>query len=201
MLKFFNNASGFMGLTLTTLGLFIASSMLLVIVCFLVVSNPWQETETLHAIARSITTRIQDMDAQFYESTILYQPPPSKFQYTIQVSTEYLTVCAKNSWGQTLCVRERFIIRAWPRNNTMTWTTGEDLHRFVNETYGHCGTQEDPLPYANLSELENEQEDCATLLALHPLRLWSGTPLCIERVSLFDDTGDRYDLILLYQIE
>lgn len=199
MLKSINNSSGFMGLTLTTLGLLIASGILLLVVCSLVFSNPWQETEELHAIARGVSTRIQDMDSRFYESTILYQCPRSKYQYTIQVSTEYITVSAKSTWGETFSVKERFVVHPWPRNDTLNWTTGSELHRFLNETYGHWGTPEDPLPFMNLSELENGREECATLLALHPLRIRSNTPLYIEKVSIFDDTGEKHDVILLYQ--
>jgi hypothetical protein len=199
MLKFINNSSGFMGLTLTTLGLFIASGILLLVVCSLVFSNPWQEIEELHEIARDISTRIQDMDSRFYESTILFQCPPSKFQYAFRVSTEYITVIAKSTWGDTIAMRERFVVHPWPRNDTFNWTTGADLHRFLNETYGHWGTQEDPLPFMNLSELERDREECATFLALHPIGIRSNIPLYIEKISIFDDTGEKYDFILLYQ--
>ena len=199
MSKFIKNSKGFMGLTMTTLGLFIASGILFLAVCSLVFSNAWQETEELHAIARGISTHIQDMDSRFYDCTFAYQCPPNKYQYTIWVSTEYITVSAKNLWGATVSVNERLIVHPWPRNSTMNWTTGYELHRFLNETCGKWGTSEDPLSIMNLSELENDQENCARLLAVCPLCLHPNIPVCIEKVSLFDDTREKHDVILLYQ--
>lgn len=190
-----------MGFTLTSVGLLIASGILLIVVCSLIASNPWQETEELHAVARNVATRVQDMDSRFYENTFVYQCPLRTYQYTIQLSTEYVTVSAKNIWGETLSVKERFIVHPWPRNDTMNWTTGYELHCFLNETYGHWGTSEDPLPLMNLSEFENDRENCTTRLASYPLSMRVTTPLYFEKVSLFDDAGEKHDTVLLYQIK
>ncbi len=188
-----------MGLTLTSFGLLIISTIFFLIVCSYIVSNPWQETEELHAIARDVSMRVQDMDSRFFECTIVYQCPLRTYQYTMQVSTEYLTISAKNSWGQTISVKERFVVRPWPRNDTMNWTTGRDLHCYLNETYGHWGDQGDALSSSSFSELDNDRENCTIRLASHPLNLHIGTPVCIEKVSLFDDGGKKHEFILLYQ--
>ena len=196
-----NDSSGFMGLTLTNLGLFIASALLLLAVFSLVASSDWQRTEELHAIARDISARIQDMDATFFEHSLLYQCPQKKYDYTITISAEYISVSTKNSLGVPITVKERFIVRPWLRNLTMNWTTGNQLHKFLNTTYGHLGTPHDPLPANVLTTLKKDQEEIGVFLALHPVSFRPDTPFSFEKVILVDDNDEHYTCVLLYQIK
>jgi hypothetical protein len=199
MSKFIDNPHGFMGLTLTNLGLFIASGVLLLAICSLVAHSDWQRTEELHAIAHDISSRIQDLDATFFEHSVLYQFPPKNYDYAIAASTEYITVSTKDTWGTTISVKERFVIHPWPRNDTINWTAGSQLHNYLNTTYGHWGTQQDPLPSSNLTEFEQNRKTTIMFLALHPLEIRSDTQLTIEKVTIFDDNGENHAFVLLYQ--
>jgi hypothetical protein len=189
-----------MGLLFSDLGLFIASGVLLLAVCSLVAYSDWQRTEELRVIARDISSRIQDLDATFFEHSVLYQCPEKKYDYTITASAEYLTVSARGSLGATISVKERFVVRPWPRNETVNWTTGSQLHNYLNKTYCHGGTQQDPLTSSNLTELEQDRQATVVFLALHPLEIRSDMPLTIEKVAIFDDSGENHSFILLYQI-
>ena len=199
MLKFIKNSQGIMGLTLSHIGLFIATGILLAAVCTLIFYNNWQRTEELRAITQSVSTLIQDMDARFFENTTLFQFPTKNYQYSIELSTEYIVLSAKGYWGNDISVKERFIIHPWPRNRTANWTTGNELHGLLNETYGHNGTKEDPISLMNLTDLENEKKASVSVLALKPLELAVDAPLYVEKISTFDDMGGRHDFILMYQ--
>lgn len=199
MSKFIRDSHGIMDLTLSQVGLFIATGIFLASICSLVFYNNWQRIDELHAIATSISTCIQDMDTRFFENTTMYQYPYKNYPYVVEASTEYITVSAKGYWGNSISVKERMIIHPWPRNATSNWTTGHGLHDFLNKTYGHWGTQEDPLPLQNLTNVETDWEESVVFLALHPLGLQVNVPLYIEKVSIFDDAGGRHDFILMYQ--
>jgi hypothetical protein len=199
MLKFIKDSHGVMDLSLSQVGLFIATGILLAAICSVVFYNNWQRTDELHSIATSISTRIQDMDTMFFENTTMYQCPYKNYHYMIEASTEYITTSAKGYWGNSISMKERMIVHPWPRNASSNWTTGHELHDFLNTTYGHWGTQEDPLLLENFTDLESDWEKSVLILALHPLELQVNAPLCIEKVSIFDDAGGRHDFILMYQ--
>jgi len=199
MSKFIKNSHGIMGLTLSHIGLFIATGILLAAVGTVIFYNNWQRTEELHAIANSVSMLIQDMDARFFDNITMFQFPNKNYQYTVELSTEYIAMSAKGYWGHDISVKERFIIHPWPRDRISNWTTGGDLHTYLNETYGRQGTKDDPLPMANLSEIDNDHETSVLFFALQPLKVRVHAPLYVEKVSIYDDTGGRHDFILVYQ--
>jgi hypothetical protein len=143
MLRCIHDNNGVIDLTLSQIGLFIATTILLTVVFSLVFSNDWQRTAELHSLATSFSNLLSDTDNRFFENTIRFQFPQKDYTYQIRISTEYITISAKGNWDADLFVTERFLIRPWPRFSTQNWTTGGDLHSYLNETCGHRGTKND----------------------------------------------------------
>jgi hypothetical protein len=199
MLKFTKNTYGVVGLTLSQIGLFFATAILLAAVFSVIYHNDWQRTNELHMIASGFSSLVQDMDTRFFENKTLYQFPEKEHSYTIQLSTEYIVVSAIGTWNNDLSVKERFVIRPWPRSSNQNWTTGEELHTYLNGTYGHYGTADDPITPANLIDFLKEYNTTASLLVLHPLEIYRSKPVYVEKVFLFYDSEIKYDVLLVYQ--
>jgi hypothetical protein len=200
MLRCIQDNNSVIDLTLSQIGLFIATAILLTVVLSLVFYNDWQRTAELHSLATSFSNLLGDIDNRFFENTIPYQFPQKDYTYLIRISTEYITLSAKGNWDTDLFVTERFLIRPWPRFSTQNWITGGDLHSYLNETCGHRGTKNDAIPKINFTELYTEQNKTMSFFALHPLEILGRELVYLEKVTIFYDDGKSHDFILVYQL-
>ena len=197
--RFTKDRTGIMGLTLSKIGLFLATSILLVAVFVTINSSDWQKTAELQSLASSFSALLEDMDSRFFEHSTLFLFSENDYSYTVKLSTEYIVISMKEPQGTTLSVLERFLTRPWIRLSEQNWTTGADLHAYLNITYGHQGTSHDPISAENFTEFMQEYNASALFFAIHPLELIIGEPVVLEKVSLFYDDTNRLDLLLVYQ--
>jgi len=189
-----------MGLTLTQVGLILATGILLTVVLSLVFSNDWQRTAELQSQASSFSNLLGDVDNRFFEQTSRFQFSHTDYAYSVSISTEYILITAKGSWDGDLIVTKKLFSPAWLRLPQQNWTTGEDLHTYLNRTYGHRGTQNDSIHSENFTQLYQELNNTISFFASHPLEILIKEPVFIEKVTIFYDETKRHDFLLLYQM-
>lgn len=200
MSRCIKDTNGMVGLTLSQIGLFIATGILLTVVLSFVFSNDWQRNEELQSLATSFSNLLMDIDNNFFENTTLFQFPEKDYPYKVTLSTEYIALYAKGNWNTDLFVTNRFLIRPWPRSPHQNWTTGDDLHSYLNKTCGHYGTKNDSLSAENLTFLCREQNTTIPYYALHPLEIFLREPVYLEKVTIFYDGENKHDFLLVYQL-
>jgi len=189
-----------MGLTLSQIGLFLATGILLTAVFFLVFSNDWQRTAEIRSFSSSFSNLVEDIDNSFFEKTTKFQFPSKNYAYTVKLSTDYIVISAKGFWGSNLFVSERFLIPPVPRSSHQNWTTGEDLHEYLNTTCGHRGTKNDSISSVNFTQLSQEQNTTISFYALHPLEILIREPVFLEKVTIFYNGEKKHDFLLVYQL-
>ena len=200
MSRFTKDTNSIMGLTLSQIGLFLATGILLTAVFFLVFSSDWQRTAEIRSFASSFSHLVEDIDNRFFENTTRFQFPVKSYAYTVQLSTEYIVISAKGFWDTDLFVAERFLIRPWPRSSHQKWTTAEDLHEYLNTTCGHRGIKNDSISSVNFTQLSQEQNTTISFYALHPLEMLIREPVFLEKVTIFYDSEKKHDFLIVYQL-
>ncbi len=188
-----------MDISLTHLGLLIATAILLSAIFSFVFTNDWQRTAELQAQASGLSNLLCDTDNSFFERINMFTFTDKEYPFTAKISTEYLMLTSTGSWQNTLKVATKFIIQPWLRTNQQNWTTGEDLRVFLNKTYHHTGTQNDPITSKNFTEFLQQLNNTTTSYAKEPLNILINKPVFIEKTILYYDQK-KYDLLLLYQI-
>lgn len=189
---------GFVDFTLAYIGLFLITGILLTVVFSFVFFNDWQRTAELQALANSFSNQLEELNYLFFENTNIFQLPKKNYVYHVQVSTEYIMIYAKGSWNTNLFIKHRFITRPWPRLPAQNWTTGEELRLYLNETCGHHGTINDPIPAEEFLRLLKEQNATISFFALQPLELQI-KPVVLEKISIYYDGEKKQDFLLIYQ--
>ena len=200
MSRFMNNTNGIMGLTLSQIGLFLATGILLTAVFFLVFSNDWQRTAEIRSFSSSFSNLVEDIDNSFFEKTTRFQFPSKNYAYTVKLSTGYIVISAKGFWDADIFVAERFLIQPWPRSSHQNWTIGEDLHEYLNTTCGHRGIKNDSISSVNFTQLSQELNTTISFYALHPLEILIREPVFLEEVTIFYDGEMKHDFLLVYQL-
>jgi hypothetical protein len=195
-----NNTNGIIGLTLSQIGLFLATGILLTVVFSLVFTSDWQRTAEIQSFASSFSQLVEDVDSSFFEKTTEFQFPSKNYAYTAKLSTGYIILSAKGFWDTDLFVAERFLIQPWPRSSYQNWTTGEDLHEYLNTTCGHRGTKNDSISSVNFNQLSQELNTTISFYALHPLEMLIREPVFLEKVTIFYDDEKKHDFLLVYQL-
>ena len=130
MLRFIKNSYGIMGLTLSQIGLIIATGILLTAVFSMIFLNDWQRNAELKNIATSFSTTVEGMDTRFFENTTEFHFPDKTYYYNVSISTEYIIVSSEGNQNNKLSIKERFIAKPWPWTTNQTWKTGKELHNY-----------------------------------------------------------------------
>jgi hypothetical protein len=201
MSKFIKDNHGIMGLTFSHIGLIIATGILIVAVFSIIFLNDWQRNAELKNIATSFSTIVEGMDTRFFENTTEFHFPDKTYYYNVSISAEYITVTAKGNQNNKLSIKERFIVKPWPRTSDQTWKTGEELHNYCLYTYGHSGILSDPITQADLDGLNTDKETASILLASTPLYVQTNNPAYIEKVIIYYDYAEEQEFLLIYQLE
>jgi hypothetical protein len=199
MLQCTNNTSGVMGLTLSQLGLFLATGILLAAVVSFVFFNSSQRANELRSFATDFSMLLNDMETQFIENTTRFQFPKKAYSYTVQLSSRYIVVTAKDSWGRNFHVAERFLIEPWIRSSSENWTSGDDLHAYLYSIYGHHGTQNDSISLENFSVVLQQRNVSEEFFASHPFDILIREPVFVEKVIIYCEDKQSYDVLLIYQ--
>jgi len=201
MSKFIKDNHGIMGLTLSQIGLIIATGILVAAVFSIIFLNDWQRNAELKNIATSFSTIVEGMDTRFFENTTEFHFTEKPYYYNVSISTEYIIVSAEGNQNNKLSIKERFLIQPWPRPSDQTWKTGEELHNYCLNNYSHSGTISDPIAQADLDELNIYKENAGIYLALNPLYLKINKSVYIEKVIIYYGTTEKKDFLLIYQLE
>lgn len=194
-----NDTHGILSLPLSQIGLFLATGILLSAVLSLVFFNNWQRTSDLKSFSSSFSSLTEDMGILFFENKTKFQFPERTYPYKIQLSSEYIGIVAKGFWGSDLHMTERLHRQVWIRSPVQNWTSGDDLHEYLNQTYGHHGEIDDLLPSENFTTLLQEQNTSVVFYSLQPLEIIIREPLFLEKVTIFYGEGQKQDFLLVYQ--
>jgi len=189
-----------MGLTLSQVGLFLATGILLTVVVSLVFSSEWQRTAELESQASSFSNLLYDIENSFFERTSEFRFSQEDYSYDVRISTEYLAISAEEVWESNLIVIKKLLTFPWPRSPAQNWMTGQDLHAYLNLTFGHWGTEKDSISVENVTTFCRELNNSTSFFAFHPLEIQIDQPVYVEKVTIFYDRTRRYDLILIYQV-
>ena len=201
MSKFIRNQNAIMGLTLSSLGLIIASAILLAAVFSFIFLNDWQTKGEIDIISSSFTSKIEVVDTLFYENTTTFYFPDKKFEYNVLLSSEYITINAGGTQNDNIFIRERFVIRPWIRTNVDTWKTSEELHEYLKTNFENSGNLSDPIQKKDPvnTYLDDEWVDVNTFLSTKSYQVQPKKPVFIEKTILNYQNGEKLELILLYQ--
>jgi hypothetical protein len=170
------------------------------VVLSIVFSNDWQRTAELRAQASSFSNLLGDIDNSFFEQTSRFQFDHTDNAYTVTISTEYILIIEKGSWDGDLIVTKKLLTPPWPRLPQQNWTTGADLHTYLNGTCGHRGTQNDTISSEYFIQLYQELNNTVSFFASNPIEIKIKEPVFIEKVTIFYDSTKRHDFLLLYQL-
>jgi len=213
MLKFIKDEGGIMGITLSQLGLIVASGILLSAVFSFVFLNDWQKKADLKNVATGLTTIVEGMDTRFFENKTMYWFPDKDYQYAASTSTEYIVIKSEGNWDEALSFKERFLIKPWPRVANPKWLSGKELHEYLKAKYLHSGNESDPILSTDMDAVKNDLftdlEEANKTLALNPIQFDINKPLYIEKIFIHydkDDDGwdktidEKQDFVIIYQI-
>ena len=213
MLKFINDKNGIMGLTLSQLGLIIATGIIIAAVFSVIFFNDWHRKAELKNTATSFSTIVEGMDTRFFENSTIFRFIDRDYNYNVSISTEYIVVSSDGFWDNRLSFKKRFLRRPWPRENNPDWVSADGLHTYLNDTYGSFGNESDPIDNSDISDVKeyiNDERDIVNLsFALKPFYVDIYRPVYIEKAFIFYDTdGDniwdklndeKQGLLLVYQ--
>jgi len=196
MSKLIHNDRGVIGLTLSQIGLIIATGIILAAVFSFIYYNNWQRQAELKNIATGFTIMVEGMDTRFFENTTLYFFPDKDYHYHVSISTEYIIINADGIWDNKFSVKERFLIRPWPRINDPDWNNGEQLHSYLKASYGRSGNKTNPINSSDITSVKNElkieKEQDEQTLAYNPFYVDNYKPVYIEKIFIYYDTnGDK----------
>jgi len=201
MSKFIKDNHGIMGLTLSQIGLILATGILVAAVFSIIFLNDWQRNAELKNIATSFSTIVEGMDTRFFENTTEFHFTEKSYYYNVSISTEYIIITSEGNQNNRLSIKERLLNKPWPRPSGQTWKTGEELHNYCLNTYGHSGTISDPITQDDLGELEEYNVASCMDLALSPLYIQTNKTVYFEKVIIYYDISEKQDFLLIYQIE
>lgn len=199
MWRSLHNSLGVMGLSLANLGLFLASGMLLAFIIGGVYGGFWERSAELEATAVSFNTIVETVNAAYSDARITVRFPQHPILQHVTCSTQYLSLAASGGFRGLVSVTQRWVVSAWPRENA-SWRSGEDLHRWLNETSGHSGTFDDPVNGSVLSSLREDWNASVDALALEPIALNPAVPVVVEKVFVYGGGGERVSFVVVYQV-
>jgi hypothetical protein len=201
MSAFMPNNKAVMGLTLSHIGLMIASAVILTAAISFISFNDMQRTNELKTVASQLSTLVQAMDAKSMEDTTQYWLPDLGYDYTVTVSTEYITVEAEGFWNNKLSVKQRFIIKPWVQNETTSpeWVGGSELHNYLKNNWQilAAGTLNDPIQRRQswevlLDDLNNSKTQNTSIYAKTPLILDPKKPVIIDKTVLYFSQPEEF---------
>ena len=191
MSKFIRDDKAIIGLTLTQIGLMIATGILIATVFSFIFTSDWQRNAELKNIASSFSTMLEGMDTKFYDNVTDFNFPDTDYYYNVSMSTEYVVISAHGNWNNELSVKKRLLIRPWPQNSTLSteWVGGNELHQFLREKFGASGNISDPIQIQDVeavkSILNENKTKIAETLALSPLFFSIDKPVHIDKTIIY----------------
>jgi len=212
MSKFTNDEQGIMGLTLSQIGLIIATGIILAAVFSLIFLNDWQRNAELKNIANGFSTLVERAEIKFFEETIVFNFPDKDYNYNVSISSEYIVVSSKGKIGNDISFKELFLIKPWPQKKDSPWFGRVGLHNYLKENFGNSGNVSDPIKKFNIDDVKNyfknEMENVNKSFALSPVHILTNKSVYIDNVfvyydnndnSYWDDNDEKQIFIFVYQ--
>jgi len=200
MSKFTYDKNGIMGLTLSQIGLIIASVILLAAIFTIIFQNDWQKQAELKNIANSISTKIHGMDSMFYENTTNLYLPNKEYNYKTEISTEYITIKIIDDPKDPIYYRHNIILKPFTRKDNSEWESKEELHTYLKNNYGNSGKIDDPIQNIDgvKNYLSDEYETNSYELAINPLVFYKEEKINFDKTFIIYETGEKDELIIIY---
>jgi len=198
MLKFINNNHGSIEIAWSSLALLLVTGILLVVGLTTLFLSNWQRTDELSTFSSYFSTVLETMDARFYEHQIVFDFPEKTYPYTLLLTSQYSVITAAGYFNTPLLIKTPLVIQPWPRFQDENWTTGEDLHVFLNQTTGDDGTPMHPINHTVLLDLYNQWNRTKQHLIDHPLIIYPLQQVIVEKVIIYYETNCSVDFVLVY---
>ena len=213
MLKFISNKKGIMGLTMSQIGLFIATGIIISAVFSFIYLSDFNRKEEIDNIGNSFTNYVSAMDSKFFENRSRYFFKDYDFDYKVFLSSEYIVVETDGSWNNVLTSRKTFLKKTLIRHFDPSWKSCEEMHSYLKSNFIYFGNKSKPIGQDKIDDVKEyfdlEQINANYNFAKNPFKIDLSKPVFIEKAYVFYDTDDdkiwekendeKEDLILIYQ--
>ena len=213
MLRFIENKKAIMSLTLSQIGLIIATGIILVAVFSICFFNDWQKKAEIKNITYNLSTKIEGMDTRFFENKTTYYLPDKNFGYNLSISTDYIITKTNGIWYNKIIYPKFLIRKILPRQNNTDWITGKEFHSFLNDTWACFGNKTNPImkkDVANVKKyIENLYNSANKSFALNPFYINNKKAIFIEKIFVYydldgnnifnKDFDEKNSLLIIYQ--
>jgi len=213
MSAFIKDEYGVIGLTVSHIGLIIATAIILAAVFSFLYYNELQKNSELKNMATGLSILVEGMDTRFFDNTTSYFFPDKDYHYNVSISTEYIIINADGNWDNTISLKHRFTVRPWPRSNNVDWNNGEELHLFLQNKYTKNGNRSNPINKSDITSVKNwintQKEQDEQTLAYYPFYVNKNYPVKIDKVIIFYDSDndktwkkekdEKQELLIIYQ--
>lgn len=213
MLKFISNKKGIMGLTLSQIGLFIATGILITAVFSFIYLSDFNRKEEIDNIGNSFTNYVSAMDSKFFENKTNFLFKDYDFDYSVFISTQYISVETDGNWNNVLSSKNAFLKKPLIRDLDPAWKSSQGMHSYLKNNFGYYGNKSKPIEQDKIDDVKSyfelEMLNTEYNYAKKPFEIDLKKPVLVEKVYIYYDTDDnniwekefdeKDDFILIYQ--
>jgi len=197
-----------MGLTLSQIGIMIASAVILAALSSILFDSTWQEKQKMQQITQHISASLVSIDNTWYETQKNIEVSKEYFGYNITLSSSSIRVSPSGS--DEHIIRKPLMVRPVIRTCSDEWITAEQLHTYLYQQYAHLGTKEDPIPENGgvCFYLTNETNNTYFTYSLQPYVIDTSMQITLEKILIYIDenqdgswekTENILNYVVLYQ--
>jgi hypothetical protein len=176
-----------LGLTLTSLSLIIATSIILISIYSIVYNNPLKDKNELNTIANGFLKNILKLDTISHEEKITYYFEEKPFHYQIELSSESLTIS-----NNDLIIRKKYNINPWIYILNNEWSNAQEFHNLLKTLYGNSGTITDPINNSNnvKNYILNKYNESYNYYLKNPFIINIKKPAILEKMIIYYDINN-----------
>ena len=213
MLKFISNKKAVMGLTLSHIGLFIATGIIVSAVFSFIYLNDYNKKAELDNLGNSFKVLVEAIDTKFFENQTKFFFQDLDYDYKVFVSTEYITVESNGNWNNILSSKTSFLKKSLIRHNEPLWKSADEFHNHLFVNFECYGNKSCPINLTKIDDvkeyIDSEKFHANYFYSKNPFKLNLNKPVLVEKAYVFYDiNGNNYweknidekdELILIYQ--
>ncbi len=213
MLKFIINKKAIMGLTLSHIGLFIATGIIVSAVFSFIYLNDYNKKAELDNLGNRFKVLVEAMDTKFFENQTRFFFQDLDYDYNVFVSREYITVESSGNWNNILSSKTSFLKKPLIRKNDSLWKSAEEFHNYLHISFESYGNKSYPINHTKIDDVKDylfsEQVHANFFYSKNPFKLDLKKPVYVEKAYVFYDkdgstyweknTDEKDELILIYQ--
>ena len=203
------NEDGFLGLTLTHLGLMIASILLVAAISSIMNDDIWEQNK-MEQISEYIVDKLSIIDDSWVEQQLTVSSSSFDSRYHIYLSQQSILIKSKED--DQIMYREPLFIQPWIRNSTQEWKNASDFHQYLKTNFGKTGHRDDPIAYKDqiTSYFSDEWNTSCIKYANSPYVIDITSDIIIEKTIVYCDEDnddiwskeeDIIEYVLLYSNE